>query len=79
MAEAVINRLWLRVRRFGDGGQEPIGRVGIINMRLKRNTVGRQEGKIMSDSAVHKENRNMSQYHEHSEGGEIFNLWLLVG
>lgn len=59
MAEAVINRLWLRVRRFGDGGQEPIGRVGIINMRLKRNTAGRQEGKIMSDSAVHKENRNI--------------------
>lgn len=59
MAEAVINRLWLRVRRFGDGGQEPIGRMGIINMGLKRNTAGRQEGKIMSDSAVPKENRNI--------------------
>lgn len=61
------------------GGQEPIGKAGIINMGLKSNIAGRQEGKIVSDSAAHQENRNMSQYYEHSEGGEIFNLWLLVG
>lgn len=49
------------------------GRIINVGLSLKRSTGDKQEGKIVSDTDVHKESGNMSQSYESGEGGEILN------